>query len=75
MEQGGGRGGVKEPTDLRLALSSTAGAMDAWTRLSAQDKQAHIASLESAPDPVARERCVEQLVHDLAVQTSPQTRP
>jgi uncharacterized protein YdeI (YjbR/CyaY-like superfamily) len=64
-----GRVSAEVPTDLQVALSADPSAMEAWNRLTSQDREAHIADLESAPEPLARTRCLENLVHDLSVET------
>jgi uncharacterized protein YdeI (YjbR/CyaY-like superfamily) len=65
---------VEIPIDLQNALSAEPSALEAWRKLSPQDRQAHVADLESGSEPVARERCVRQLVNQLSVQVSGQRR-
>lgn len=67
-------GQVDVPTDLRNALSGDPSAFETWQTLSLRDQQAHVDSLASGSDPLARERCVRQLVNDLSVQTPGHTR-
>lgn len=65
---------VEVPVDLQNALSAEPSALEAWRKLSPQDRQAHVADLDSGSDAVARERCVRQLVSQLSVQVSGQSR-
>ncbi len=65
-----GRGGARTeiPVDLSNALSEEPSALEAWEKMSAREQQAHVSDLDAAPDPLARERCVRELVNELAVQ-------
>jgi uncharacterized protein YdeI (YjbR/CyaY-like superfamily) len=60
-------GGVRVPQDLQLALSETPGALEAWNKLTDTEKSGHVSGLESAADAMARVRCVQTLVNELAL--------
>lgn len=59
---------VDVPTDLQVALAANPSAMSAWGGLSPHQRKAHIADLESAPEPMARARCLSTLISDLGVR-------